>query len=121
MNPKQHENQGPERGPSISRREAMWRGFSGAAGVLLAGGLGAGPSPATPPKVTPSPKAKAVIQIWLDGGPSQTDTFDPKPEAGYDYCGPWTKPIATNVPGIKISETLPMLCSMPTSTPSSAA
>jgi hypothetical protein len=92
------------RGAPISRREAMWRGFSGAAGVLLAGGLGASPPPATPP-----PRAKAVIQIWLDGGPAQTDTFDPKPEAGYDYCGPWTKPIATNVPGIRISETLPLL------------
>ena len=33
-------------------------------------------------------KAKAVIQIWMWGGPSHLDTFDPKPEAGYDYCGP---------------------------------
>ena len=55
------------------------------------------------------PQAKAVIQIWMWGGPSQLDTFDPKPDAGYDYCGPLNKPIATNVPGIQIGESLPLL------------
>ena len=54
-------------------------------------------------------KAKAVIQIWMWGGPSHLDTFDPKPEAGYDYCGPLNKPIATNVDGIRIGELLPLL------------
>jgi hypothetical protein len=94
----------PDHGASMSRRDAICRGVGGAAGLLLTGGLGAGPSAAIPP-----PKAKSVIQIWLDGGPSQTDTFDPKPEAGSDYCGPWNKPIATNVPGIRIGEMLPLL------------
>jgi hypothetical protein len=55
------------------------------------------------------PRAKAVIQIWMWGGPSQTDTFDPKPAAGNDYSGPLTKPIDTNVPGIRIGELLPLL------------
>ena len=54
-------------------------------------------------------KAKSVIQIWMWGGPSHLDTFDPKPEAGYDYCGPLDKPIATNVDGIRICELLPLL------------
>ena len=45
--------------------------------------------------------------MW--GGPSHLDTFDPKPEAGYDYCGPLDKPIATNVDGIRIGELLPLL------------
>ncbi len=54
-------------------------------------------------------KAKSVIQIWLWGGPSQIDTWDPKPDAGYDYCGPLNKPIETNVSGIRISQTMPML------------
>ena len=54
-------------------------------------------------------KAKSVIQIWMWGGPSHLDTFDPKPEAGYDYCGPLNKPIATNVDGIRIGELLPLL------------
>ena len=43
--------------------------------------------------------------MW--GGPSHLDTFDPKPEAGNDYCGPLNKPIATNVDGIRIGELLP--------------
>ncbi|MGC8977311.1 MAG: DUF1501 domain-containing protein [Candidatus Ratteibacteria bacterium] len=50
-------------------------------------------------------KAKSVIQIWLWGGPSHLDTFDPKPNAGYDYTGPF-KSIQTNVPGIEINELL---------------
>ena len=42
--------------------------------------------------------------MW--GGPSHLDTFDPKPEAGNDYCGPLNNPIATNVDGIRIGELL---------------
>ena len=45
--------------------------------------------------------------MW--GGPSHLDTFDPKPDAGYDYCGPFNKPVATNIDGIRISEMLPRL------------
>jgi hypothetical protein len=45
--------------------------------------------------------------MW--GGPCHLDTFDPKPDAGYDYCGPFKKPIPTNADGIRISEMLPLL------------
>lgn len=54
-------------------------------------------------------RARAVIQIWLWGGPSHLDTFDPKPGAGYDYCGPFDKTVRTCVPGIEIGELLPNL------------
>src|SRR6266581_4945954 len=54
-------------------------------------------------------KAKSVIQIWLAGGPTQTDTFDPKPNAGEDYTGPLRRPIATNVAGMQVGELLPLL------------
>ncbi len=54
-------------------------------------------------------RAKSVIQIWLWGGPAHLDTFDPKPDAGSDYCGPYSKPLATNVDGIRICEKLPLL------------
>ncbi len=57
----------------------------------------------------PERKAKSVIQVWMWGGPPQNDTFDPKPAAGYDYCGPLDKAISTNVPGIEINASLPML------------
>ena len=57
----------------------------------------------------PQARAKSVIQIWLWGGPPHTDTFDPKPDAGYDYTGPLNKTLQTNVPGIEIGELLPLL------------
>jgi hypothetical protein len=59
--------------------------------------------------MAPAARAKAVIQIWLWGGPSHLDTFDPKPEAGNDYTGPLATPIETNVSGIRIGELLPLL------------
>ena len=88
----------------ITRREALKRGVAGAAGLALTG-------PFTRPVRSASlnPKAKSVIQIWMWGGPSHLDTFDPKPEAGDDYCGPFKKPITTNADGIRIGELLPLL------------
>ncbi|MBI1896025.1 MAG: DUF1501 domain-containing protein [Acidobacteria bacterium] len=92
---------------SISRREAVRRGVAGAAGLMMAGGRGL-----AIPAVERSPnqrKARSVIQIWMWGGPCHLDTFDPKPEAGRDYCGPLINPIATTVDGIRIGELLPLL------------
>ena len=87
-------------------RRALRRGAAAARpGSLLAGAARQRwRAPAAGPR-----KAKSVIQIWMWGGPSHLDTFDPKPEAGYDYCGPLDKPIATNVDGIVIGELLPLL------------
>jgi uncharacterized protein (DUF1501 family) len=97
-------------GLPISRREAMRRGLLGATGLAMAGSPALRAIAAAPPAPAKTPgKAKAVIQIWLWGGPSHLDTFDPKPDAGNDYCGPLTKPIDTNVAGIKICELLPEL------------
>ena len=97
-------------GRPISRREAMRLGLFGAAGLLIAGrpiSSVRAADAAAPAKA--GAKAKAVIQIWMWGGPAHLDTFDPKPDAGYDYCGPLNKPIPTNVPGITIGELLPLL------------
>ncbi len=87
----------------LSRREVLRRSLLGAGTLLAAAGAPRSLLSA------PVPKAKAVIQIWMWGGPSHLDTFDPKPGAGYDYCGPLNKPIATNVDGITIGELLPLL------------
>ena len=92
----------------LSRREAVRRGLFGAAGLLLTDWLGP-MALATASSAKPKAKAKAVIQIWMWGGPSHLDTFDPKPEAGEDYCGPFKNPIAANVAGIRICELLPEL------------
>src|SRR6516165_3306112 len=55
-----------------------------------------------------APKAKNCIFIWLAGGPSHLDTFDPKPGASADVRGEF-KPISTSVPGLSISEVFPNL------------
>jgi len=91
-------------GTAISRREALRRGLFGTAGLLMADRLGCA-VPAAPARA----RAKSVIQIWMWGGPSHLDTFDPKPDAGYNYCGSLSKPIKTNVDGIIIGELLPLL------------
>ena len=54
-------------------------------------------------------RAKSVILVYLDGGPSQTDTFDPKPDSSRDYYGNFKGVSKTNVEGIYIGEKLPML------------
>ncbi|MCH2182400.1 MAG: DUF1501 domain-containing protein [Mariniblastus sp.] len=51
-------------------------------------------------------KAKACILIWLDGGASHLDTWDPKPQAPTEVRGPFDS-IGTNLPGIRISEHMP--------------
>jgi hypothetical protein len=88
----------------ITRREALKRGLLGAAGLTLVGHRGV--LARTAPETA---RAKSVIQIWMWGGPSHLDTFDPKPDAGQDYCGPLNKAIPTNVDGIQISDQLPLL------------
>jgi len=95
-----------------SRREALRVGFFSAAGLLLAGGHSFADEPAliSPPAPVPGQiKAKSVIQIFLWGGMSHNDTWDFKPEAGYDYNGPLKKPLATNVDGLLLSEWFPNL------------
>jgi hypothetical protein len=44
--------------------------------------------------------------LWLDGGPSHLETFDPKPDAPLEVRGPFS-PIATSVPGVQVCELLP--------------
>ncbi len=51
-------------------------------------------------------RAKSVIFLWLQGGPPQHETFDPKPDAPAEIRGPF-RPIQTNVPGVHFGELLP--------------
>src|SRR6266581_3566434 len=55
--------------------------------------------------------SKAVILIWLSGGPSHLDTWDPKPDAPREVRGPFGS-IATKVPGVRVSEHLPLQASI---------
>jgi len=100
---------------SISRREWLRVGGLSALGLSLPTLLQANRAAAAP-ITTPSAfsgtlgatfgKAKNVIFLWLQGGPPQHETFDPKPDAPVEIRGPF-KPIHTNVPGIQFSELLP--------------
>ncbi len=87
-----------------SRRGFIQIGFAGALGLSLADWFRLKAAGAVQ-----EGKAKSVIQLWMAGGPAQTDTFDPKPEAGEDYAGPLRKPLPTNVNGIRIGQLLPLL------------
>src|SRR5712692_1027771 len=55
----------------------------------------------------PAKRDISVIHLWLTGGMSQLDTFDPKPDADSRYRSLF-KPIETNVSGIRTSEHLPL-------------
>ncbi len=83
----------------ISRRGAIRAGVLSAAGLSLADVFRNKAEAAT------AAKDKSVILVWLDGGPSHLESYDPKPEAPAEYRGPF-RAVATNTPGIQISETL---------------
>jgi hypothetical protein len=90
----------------MTRRQALQLGLCGG-GALLLGSLF--DLPALAAAQLPGARARSVIQIWMWGGPSHLDTFDPKPEAGSDYCGPLNQPVATKISGVRICELLPEL------------
>ncbi len=100
-------------GLSVSRRDALRIGLFSTAGLLFTDGHVCGA--ATPPAEVKAPtasgkaKAKSVIQIFLWGGMSHNDTWDPKPASGYDYMGEFAKAIPTNVDGIQLGELFPNL------------
>jgi uncharacterized protein (DUF1501 family) len=94
-----------DKGVRVSRREVLRLGLAGAAGSMVADRLGADALAA----VSKQPKAKSVIQIFLWGGMSHNDTWDPKPGTGSEYMGEFGKAIPTNVPGIQIGELFPKL------------
>src|SRR5215212_7600637 len=54
----------------------------------------------------PTKERTAVILVWLRGGCSHLDTYDPKPDAPSVYRGPFA-PVATKVPGLRLTELLP--------------
>jgi hypothetical protein len=83
-----------------SRRWFLQTGLAGFAGLSLADTLRARAAQST------SASKKSVILFWLSGGPSQIDTWDPKPDAPAEIRGPYAT-IPTSVPGIRFCEHLP--------------
>ena len=121
-------NHNPNNQEHVSRREAMRRGVLGAAGVIAAGGLSSRVF-AEPLKISPEElakqkaardaaaiekakskgKIKSVIQIFLWGGMSHNDTWDPKPKSGWDHMAQYAKVQPTNVAGIELCNWFPYL------------
>ncbi|HKI35670.1 MAG TPA: DUF1501 domain-containing protein, partial [Gemmataceae bacterium] len=90
------------RTPSLSRRDWIRLTTAGIVGASMSGWLEALAQDAAK---NPARKRSCIL-LWMSGGPSQLDTFDLKP--AHANGGPF-KPIATSVPGIKISEHLPQI------------
>ncbi len=91
----------------INRREWLRIGGLSTLGLTLPTLLAANAQAAARSTTSPSfGRAKNVLYLWLQGGPPQHETFDPKPEAPAEIRGEF-KPIQTNVPGIQFCELLP--------------
>lgn len=88
----------------ISRRSLLSLGFAGALGWSLTD-IAAAAHPMSPFGIKP---AESLILIWLDGGLSHIDSFDPKPNAPSEIRGPFAG-INTSINGVQLSEHLPML------------
>ncbi len=88
-----------------SRRSFLQLGMAGMGSLSLSQILRA--KEASAATAGGSGKQNSVILIWLDGGPSHHDTYDPKPEAPTEYAGIW-RPINTCVPGMDITEMFPL-------------
>ncbi len=96
----------------FSRREFLRVGGAGLLGMSLGDVLAlqahAKDNPSENKSKTGWGKAKSVIFIFLQGGPSHIDIWDPKPDAPSNVRGEF-KPIKSNVPGIWLSEVMPKL------------
>ena len=85
-----------------SRRRFLAGGLAGLSGMTLPGLLRLRAQAGEPSPKQPT----ALILVFLHGGASHLETYDPKPHAPAEYRGPFD-PIATNVPGLDICELLP--------------
>ncbi len=84
-----------------------------AASVPVALGLPrvAGSPGSTAANAEKEPRARSVLLVWLQGGPSHLDTFDPKPDAPSEIRGPFAT-IPTRSSGARFSELVPRLAGM---------
>lgn len=91
--------------PTCTRRVALKAGFLSMAGLALPDLFRA---QAAAKAHGSAANDKAVILIWLDGGPSHLETFDPKPDAPAEYRGPFGI-CRTRIPGVFVSELMPQV------------
>ena len=98
-------------GPNLpglpGRREFIRLGLGGFTSLSLPGLMQLRAAAESSAAAKPDREKTAVIMVWLPGGASHIDTYDPKPDAISDYRGPFGT-IATRVPGLQFTELLPM-------------
>src|SRR5437763_458269 len=91
----------------FTRRDCLRLGL----GALLGGGLAHALRVRAESPSTPAAKARACILIWMDGGPTHYETFDPKPDAPKEFRGEFDA-IRTKVPGVFFSQHLRRLAAI---------
>ncbi len=91
--------------PRPTRRDCLQLGLA----TLFGGGLASALRAST--GASPKAAAKSVILIWMDGGPTHFETFDPKPDAPAEYRGEFTT-TKTTAPGVFFSEHMKQLAGM---------
>src|SRR5262245_34544458 len=87
--------------PLMSRKPGRREFLTATVGMLRCGWLGR-----LAAAVPEGPRRKSCILLWMAGGPSHIDTFDPKPDAAENIRGEFW-PIDTSVSGVRISEHFP--------------
>src|SRR5215475_8113462 len=90
--------------PLLSRRDVLRVGALAVAGSLAPGSRA---TPARPGKAT----AQSVIVLWMAGGVTHIDSFDPKPDAPAEIRGDLTS-IRTTLPGVRFCEVMPELAKL---------
>ncbi len=101
-------------GGRVSRRDALQLGALGLGGLTLPqlkngrtlAQEAAARTPDASRTATSFGKAKSVILFWLNGGPAQHETWDPKPQAPLEVRGPF-QPITTRTSGLMVGELMP--------------
>ncbi|WP_165246445.1 DUF1501 domain-containing protein [Paludisphaera soli] len=91
---------------STTRRDCLRLGL----GALIGGGL-VDALRVRGQAAIPGARPTSCILIWMDGGPSHYETFDPKPEAPAEIRGKFDA-IATSVPGVRFSEPMKRLAAI---------
>ena len=93
----------------VDRRAFLRAGMLGATGLCLSDVLRAEALAKQAGK--PTDELKSVIILWMRGGPSQHETWDPKPDAPAEYRGAFGS-MKTNVPGVHLCDLLPKSAAM---------
>jgi uncharacterized protein (DUF1501 family) len=91
----------------LSRRDCLQLGLGG----ILAGGLTSALEATALGSTDSERQARACILIWMDGGPTHYETFDPKPDAPQEIRGEY-ETIQTSLPGVHFSKHCRQLAGM---------